>query len=132
MSKHDHVRHGFGHVRPYLQGPLELPEFLVDVFGAVELERLAFAEDGFHVELRIGDGVVVVEAGELPAGVEPWNGSVYVYVEDVDSVYQRALECGAETIEAPEDKPFQERMAGFRDEGGNTWWVGSYRGAGPR
>jgi hypothetical protein len=34
-----HVQRGFGVVRPYLHGPIDLPEFLQKTFNAVELER---------------------------------------------------------------------------------------------
>ena len=129
MSK-GHVRHGFGTVRPYLYGPYEIPEFMSAVFGAQEVERHeASGRRAAHVELVIGDSAVVVEAGELPAEHEPTEGSVYVYVEDVDAVYRRAVEAGAETIAAPEDKPYGERGCGFK-ACGNTWWVATYLGNG--
>ena len=129
MSK-GHVRHGFGTVRPYLYGPYEIPEFMAAVFGAQEVERHeASGRRAAHVELVIGDSAVVVEAGELPAEHEPTEGSVYGYVEDVDAVYRRAVEAGAETIAAPEDKPYGERGCGFK-ACGNTWWVATYLGNG--
>jgi len=121
-----HVRHGRGSVRPYLQGPIGLIDFVTRTFAAVELERHEFGPENFHVELSIDDSVLVIEAGELPAGIEPWPCSVYVYVEDVDAVYARALKLGADSIATPEDKPYQERQAGFKDAGGNTWWISTY------
>src|SRR6266550_8371192 len=79
-----HIRHGFGSVRPYLYGGLELPDFVQEVFGAVELERHEFSERSFHYEGRLGDSVIVIEAGDLPAHVSGTKASTYVYVEDVD------------------------------------------------
>jgi PhnB protein len=111
-------------VRPYLHGPADLPDFLQKAFGAVELER----NDEGPILLQIGDSLLWVEAGELPAHVSPWVCSVYVYVEDVDGVYNRAIQLGARSITAPEDKPYRERQAGFVDPGGNTWWCSTYRG----
>lgn len=119
----NHIRHGHGAVRPYLHGPVGLPEFLRQVFGAVELERFEFGPDSCHVEMRIGDSILVVEAGDLPLDVRPWTGSVYVYVPDVDTVYSRALALGATSLSAVEDKPYKERQGGFVDAAGNTWWV---------
>jgi PhnB protein len=124
-----YVRHGRGSVRPYVHGPAELPEFLATVFKAIELERHEFGPNSFHVELAIGDSVVVVEAGELPPGVTPWTGSVYVYVEDADAAHARALSLGAKSISAMQDKPYRERQGGFTDSAGNTWWVSTYRDA---
>jgi PhnB protein len=121
------VRHERGAVRPYLYGPMELPEFLKTVFGAVELERFEFGPRSVHVELAIGDSVVVVEAGDLPAETSPWTGSVYAYVEDVDAVHARALESGAKQLAPVQDKPYQERQGGFIDAAGNIWWVATYK-----
>ncbi len=118
-----YIRGGFGAVRPYLHGPSTLPEFLTDVLGAVEIERHVFSEDSAHVEMRVGDAVLVVEAGTLPPEVAAWSCHTYVYVSDVDEAWKRALERGATPVAAPEDKPYGERQAGFRDSAGNTWWI---------
>lgn len=123
-----HVRQGAGSVRPYLHGPMALLDFVAQVFGAVEIERHEFGPQSVHAELRIGDSIVVIEAGELPPEVSPWVNSVYVYVEDVDAAYDTALRLGATPISPPEDKPYAERQAGFRDRAGNTWWVARYQG----
>jgi uncharacterized glyoxalase superfamily protein PhnB len=123
----DYIRHGRGNVRPYLCGPVSLVDFVKAVFEARELERFEFAPESFHGEYQIGDSLLVIEAGELPADIRPWTNTVYVYVPDVDETYRRAMERGAESIAEPVDKPYQERQAGFRDEAGNTWWVGSFK-----
>ena len=117
-----HIRNGFGSVRPYLHGPSELPGFVQQTFDAVEVER----NDEGPVLLKIGDSLIWIEAGELPPHIAPWVGAVYVYVADVDSVYERAIRLGARLISPPEDKPYQERQAGFIDAGGNTWWISTY------
>lgn len=115
-----------GAARPYVFGRNDLISFVGEVFGGTELERIAMGE-GFHVEMRIGDAVVVLETGpSFP--IEPTVGSIYVYVEDVDETYRRALHLGAEPIVAPEDKPYAERAAGVKDGFGNTWWIATYRG----
>jgi PhnB protein len=127
MSNKSHVRQGHGTVRPYLRGPIELPEFVRQVFGAIELERFDFGPDNFHIEMQIGDSTIVIEAGELPPHIKPWVCSVYVYVPDVDAAYARALSLGATELAPVEDKPYQERQGGFVDAAGNTWWVSTYK-----
>ena len=126
-SRASHIRQGRGSIRPYLHGPVDLPEFLRQVFGAVELERFEFGPRSLHVELGIGDATVVVEAGDLPPGVEAWTGSVYAYVPDVDAVYAKAVAMGAKPLAPIEDKPYRERQGGFIDGGGNTWWIATYK-----
>ena len=127
MSKH--IRHGKGSVRPYLYGKLDLPDFVREVFGAKEIERLEYPKGGFHIEAQIGDSVIVIEAGEsFPPGAGLTKNSIYVYVENVDAAYQRAIQMGAISIEAPQDKPYQERACGVRDSFGNTWYISTYTG----
>jgi uncharacterized glyoxalase superfamily protein PhnB len=123
-----HIRHGRGSVRPYLHGPAELPEFLRQVLGAEEIERFEFGPESHHVEMRVGDSTIVIEAGELPDDVEPWTGSIYVYVPDVDAAHRRAIELGAREIAPATDKPYRERQCGFVDAGGNTWWLATFKG----
>ena len=124
--KQAHIRHGIGSVRPYLYGRLDLPELLRQAFGAEELERLPVGNKGLHIETKIGDSMVVLEVGDPPhpGGT---RASIYVYVEDVDAAYKRALEAGATSVGAPSDKPYQERGAGIKDSYGNTWYIATYR-----
>ena len=116
-------------MRPYLYGGLDLPDFVQQVFGAVELARHEFSEHSFHYEARVGDSVIVIEAGALPPHVKGTRASIYVYVEDVDETYARALKLRATSVAAPEDKPYAERSAGFTDASGNTWWISRYQPA---
>lgn len=123
-----HVRHGFGTVRPYLYGAPALRDFVRTVFDATELESVDGGDGGAHVEMQIGDAVVVLEVGHrFPPGSEQTRSSIYVYVPDVDAAYARALAAGATSIGAPEDKPYGERGAGVRDAFGNTWWIATHR-----
>ncbi len=121
-----HIRHGVGSVRPYLYGRLDMLELVKRAFGAVELEHLPVGK-GAHVEAKIGDSMIVMEVSDPPhPNGKP--GSIYVYVDDVDAAYQRALGAGATSITAPEDKPYQERAAGVKDSFGNIWWIATYTG----
>ena len=120
----NHVRNGFATVRPYLHGPAQLPDFVQQVFEAQMVER----HDGGPTLLKIGDGALWIEAGDLPPDIAPWTGSLYVYVSDVDAVFARALARGAAVVAEPQDKPYAERQCGFTDAGGNTWWVSTYLG----
>jgi PhnB protein len=76
-----------------------------------------------HAEVRVGDSLIMLgQAGEnwkaLPA-------ALYVWIENVDEVYARALAAGAASQSAPEDKPYGHRNAGVVDPCGITWWIGS-------
>jgi PhnB protein len=106
-TRKGHIRHGFAAVRPYLHGHLDLADFVREVFRAVELERIEAGPKKFRIESQIGDSVVVHETGDPPhPSAAP--ASVYVYVEDVDAAYKRALEFGAAPIATREDQPYQD------------------------
>jgi PhnB protein len=124
-TRQKHIRHGVGSVRPYLFGRLDLPILLRQAFGAVELERLPVGK-GFHIEAKIGDSMVVLEVSDPPhPGGTP--ASIYVYVDDVDAAYGRAIAAGATSVSEPSDKPYQERSAGIKDSYGNTWYIATYK-----
>jgi len=121
-----HIRHGVGSVRAYLYGRLDMLELVKRAFGAVELDHLKVG-NGFHVEAKIGDSMIVMEVCDPPhPSGKP--ASVDVYVDDVDAAYQLALAAGATSVATPGDKPYQERAAGVKDSYGNTWWIATYTG----
>jgi PhnB protein len=95
-------------------------------FEAEEYERLE-GKNGFHIEARIGDSLLVLEAADPPVAAGTLS-SIYVYVPDVDVAFRKALEAGATPVSYPEDKPYRERAAGVRDAYGNTWWIATYTG----
>ncbi len=114
----------YGTVSPYLivDGASGTIDFLVQVFGAVELHRYP-GPDGrlMHADVRINDSVVM-----LADGVEQWPSQpahVHVYVPDVDAAYQRALAAGATSIQEPVKKDDQDKRGGVKDSGGTTWWI---------
>ncbi len=123
-----YIRHGVGAVRPYIYGRLNLLGFVQHVFDAMELERHEFSPTARHLEVRIGDSVVVMELSDPPHSTAA-PAQIYVYVQDVDAAYARALEAGGVGIAAPVDKPYDERCAAVKDSFGNTWWISTYTAA---
>jgi PhnB protein len=89
--------------------------FLCTVFQAN-----AQIEPGRPTDVHIGDSLVLVgsatERGPFPA-------FLYVYVDDAEVTYQRAVEAGAEVLEEPRDTPYGDRRAMFRDPFGNVYQV---------
>jgi uncharacterized glyoxalase superfamily protein PhnB len=53
---------------------------------------------------------------------------LYLYVEDVDATYQRALHAGAISLEAPTETPYGDRRAMLQDPCGNVWQIATYKG----
>ena len=95
--------------------------FLKIVFGAIgELQS------GAPTEMRIGDSVVMISDGG--GAREAMPAFLYVYVENADETYQRAIATGAQSIERPADMPYGDRRAMVRDSWGNVWQIATYRG----
>lgn len=115
---------GYSSVSPYLivDGASRTIDFLVQVFGAVELRRFP-GEAGtiMHAEVRIDDTVVMLADGA--DGWPPAPTSVHIYVADVDATYQRALDAGATAVQAPVKKDDPDKRGGVKDAGGTTWWI---------
>jgi uncharacterized glyoxalase superfamily protein PhnB len=113
-------------VTPYLVVPdadAEL-KFLTAAFGATEKFCQRNEKNSvMHAELHIGDSLIMMgQAGEQ---FKAKPASLYLWVPNVDEVYQKALSAGATSESAPEDKPYGHRNAGVVDACGITWWIGS-------
>ena len=105
MSRTKPVPDGYHTATPYLiiKGAAEAIEFYKRAFAATEVMR--HAEPGGkvrHAEIKIGDSPIMI-ADELPGFSEHLSpdsrgGStvhLYLYVEDVDTVFERAVAAGA-------------------------------------
>jgi PhnB protein len=96
-----------------------------DLEQQVEFLRAVFGADGDvvpgrPVELRIGDSTVMVtEAGVRDAA----SAVLYVYVDDADAAYERAMAAGALTMEAPIDTPYGDRRCMVGDKTGNIYQI---------
>ena len=74
-----------------------------------------------HAELKIGDSVVML--ADSTEKYPPIGSHLYVYLENVDSIFNRSLAAGATSIQEPADQFYGDRTAGFRDPTGNLWWI---------
>ena len=96
-----------------------------DAAGAVEFLRTVFDAAGEvqterPTEVRIGDSVVMVTSATER---EPFPAFLYVYVGDADLAYNRALNAGAMSLEAPFNTPYGDRRAMVRDPFGNVFQI---------
>ena len=99
--------------------------FVDDVSAQVEFLRTVFDATGEVVEgrpadLRIGDSLVMVSAS---AERERFPAFLYVYVDDVEETFRRAVSAGASGMEAPLDTPYGDRRAMVRDPHGNIFQI---------
>jgi len=106
--------------RIFVSDPEILITFIKHVFNA----RGDF-RPGRPAEIRIGDSVVMISDGD---GLrEPVPAFLYVYVEDTDSTYRRAIAANAVSIEEPTDTPYGDRRAMVKDDWGNTWQIATHK-----
>jgi PhnB protein len=117
---------GYHSVTPTLvvKGAAKLIEFMSQAFGAEEAFRMpAPTGEIMHAEVRIGDSVVMLnDAMRQP----PITSSLFLYVTDVDQVYQRAIKAGASSVVEPANMFWGDRMAQVQDEFGNQWSLATH------
>lgn len=115
---------GYHAITPYLvvaDAP-RLIGFLQAAFDGRETERLN-APNGriAHAEMRIGDSVVML--GEARDGHKARPCMLYLYVNDVDAIWRRAVDAGAEAGQPPQDQFYGDRSGSVTDPCGNEWWI---------
>lgn len=120
---------GYNSASPYLvvTDACATLRFLQQVLGATLLRSYP-GEAGriMHAEVRVDDTVVMLADAGLNWPALPAH--VHVYVPDVDAAYARALQAGAQSVQAPTRKDDEDRRAGIRDAGGITWWMATRQG----
>ena len=122
------LRKGFHTVTPYLVVPRpgDFSAFLQQAFGAVEHFRSPGSGGGMHIELSIGDSMLMAGgfADRRPDQEAPC--ALHLYVENADDVYRRAIEAGAKSLSAPDDKFYGDREAAVADGFGNQWFIATH------
>jgi PhnB protein len=122
-------------VTPYLivDGAADAIDFYKAVLGATERMRMEGPEGKVgHAELELGNSLIMLadEHPEMDAhGPKSVGGtpvSLHVYVEDADSVFERATEAGAKSLRAVEDKFYGDRSGSFEDPFGHQWHVATH------
>jgi PhnB protein len=94
-------------------------EFLKQAFGATGDFRTEISS-----VIKIGDSLVMVSSVG-PRDAMP--AFLYLYVDDIDTTYQRALEAGAVSLEEPTDLPYGDRRGMVKDPCGNIWQIATHK-----
>jgi uncharacterized glyoxalase superfamily protein PhnB len=111
---------GLGTVLPFLltSNARALIDFAKRAFAAEEMA--VFEESGrvMHAAVRIRDAVL--EMGE-PHEPTPMSSRFFLYVDDCDAWYRRAIDAGATSLDEPADQPYHARTAMVLDPLGYEW-----------
>ncbi|MGA2257340.1 MAG: VOC family protein [Thermoguttaceae bacterium] len=113
---------GYQQVMPYLivKGAAEFLNFAKNVFGAEERMKVMRDEKTvMHAEMTIGASVIMF--ADATSQFEPRPAALFVYVEDADQTYERAIAAGATSLRPVSDQEYG-RSGGVLDPFGNAWW----------
>jgi len=119
---------GFHTITPYLvvRDAPGLIHFMKQTFKANEHHRATHKDESImHAELQIGDSIVMLS--EARGDMQPRPGMLYIYVDDVDVVFQRAVQAGAKPLREPTDEFYGDRSGGVEDMCGNHWWIATHK-----
>jgi PhnB protein len=117
----------------FVAGAAKAIEFYKKALGAEELMRFP-GPDGsiMHAELKIGDSIIML-ADEMPdmggRGPKTIGGtpvSFFVYGEDVDAAWKRALDTGAKELVPLADQFWGDRTGCLEDPFGHQWWLAQH------
>jgi len=129
------IPEGYDSAIPYLSvdDAAKAIEFYKRAFGATERMRMPGPDGKIgHAEIQIGDSIIML-ADPFPEGnVKPpkklggTTVGIFLYVEDVDSVVQDAVDAGASLSSAVEDMFWGDRFGQVQDPFGHQWQIATH------
>jgi PhnB protein len=126
------IPEGYTTITPYLavDDANEAIEYYKKAFGAKERGRMEGPGGKIgHAELQIGDGLIMLSdpfpqaSTRTPRELGGTSGSVFMYVEDVDAVVQRAVDAGATITMEVADQFWGDRFGSITDPFGHQWSI---------
>jgi PhnB protein len=121
---------------PYLaiKNAAEALEFYKKAFGANEIYKLMMPDGRLgHAEMRLGDSIIMMAdefpeyGGKAPQTLGGSPVSIYLYVEDVDAFFKKALTAGAKERQPVMDQFYGDRSGQLEDPFGHLWWVATHK-----
>jgi PhnB protein len=109
-------------------------DFYREAFGAEEVEQRMTGPDGMvgHAEISI-EGCVIMLADEWPDGptkspqtLGGSTGALFIYTDDVDAMWDRAIAAGATEVFPLEVQFYGDKSGRLEDPFGHTWGVGQH------
>jgi PhnB protein len=128
---------GFHSINSYLvvRNAPKAIEFYKKAFNAEERFRMQ-GPDGntiMHADLKLGDSVFMLteESAEMkalsPESVGGSPVSMYVYVNDVDAIFNQAVSEGATVLKPVTDQFYGDRSGYLRDPFGHLWSIATHK-----
>jgi PhnB protein len=108
----------------HVEGAAKFIDFVRAGLGGTELERHEGPEGRvFSSLIRIGNSVIAVGDPGSHVWTRPMPTMMYLYVPDVDALYDQAIRAGAQSIHPPADQFYGDRSGGITDAWGNQWYM---------
>lgn len=126
---------GYHTVTPHLivRGGTKALEFYRNAFGAEESVRTAGADGRImHAEMRLGDSVIMLsdefpEQGiKSPQSLGGCPSGIFLYVENVDAAFQRAVDAGCAVKMPPTTMFWGDRFTRLTDPFGHSWAIATH------
>lgn len=116
---------GFSNVNTYLftENPVQLIEFLKDTFFAQEISRTMNDDHTIIRNCIVKIGNTCFMLAQAQGQFMAMRTSLYLYVDDVDLIFEQAVKHGAEVVFEPADMDYGDRQGGVIDPAGNYWWI---------
>ena len=123
-------------VTPYLtvQNAARAIEFYKRALGAQEIHRMEGPDGKIgHAELKIGDSIIMLgdenpqSGAKSPQTLGGTTGGIFLYVDNVDTAYDKAVAAGAKADARPADMFWGDRYGKFTDPFGHSWSVATHK-----
>lgn len=129
------IPEGYNTVSPYLavDDAAKAIEYYKKAFGAEETIRMNSPDGRIgHAELVIGDSHVMLSdpfpesSTKPPTELGGTSVSILMYVEDVDTVVQKAVDAGATATMEVQDQFWGDRLGSITDPFGHSWSIATH------
>ena len=130
------IPQGYHSATPYLtlNDASRALDFYKRAFGAQEVMRMAGPNGKIgHAEIKIGDSMIMLadempgNFGQSPQSLGGTTSGIFLYVENVDAVFQQAVSAGAHPESQPADMFWGDRFGKLKDPFGHAWMVATHK-----
>jgi PhnB protein len=124
-------------IQPIPEGFHTLTAYLLvaDAEQEVEFARKAFDAQTIHVSrlpdgsimhatLKIGTSMLML--GQVQGNMKPVPSMLFMYVENADTAYRHAVECGGKPLHEPMDQIWGDRAGAIASPNGIQWWISTH------
>jgi PhnB protein len=121
------VPEGYHTVTPYLisDDAAGLIRFIEQAFdGKVTSKTMRDDNRIMHATISIGNSTIMIS--DTMEGMPPHTAMLYLYLENADETYKKAIKAKATSISEPKTEFYGDRAAAVKDASGNTWWMATH------